>query len=82
MVFISRLQQNVAVFMVLMFVIDLLALTWSSICEGDILCKPSRDLSYCLNRGPWEMDFFLCQFLTGYGHFKKYLHGMENWTFH
>jgi hypothetical protein len=49
---------------------------WDSEVVGRWTHRLIRDLAAWVNRGHGEIDFFLCQFLTGHGYFRKYLHRM------
>ena len=49
---------------------------WDGGAEGRWTSRLIRDISPLLSRTFGEVDFFLCQFLTGHGYFRKYLFRM------
>jgi hypothetical protein len=49
---------------------------WDEGVEGRWTYRLIGNLVAWVDRGHGEIDFFLCQFLTGHGYFRKYLHLM------
>lgn len=49
---------------------------WDECTEGRWTSRLIRDLGAWMERGHGEIDFYLCQFMTGHGYFRKYLYKM------